>query len=206
MALSYMAEIYNLLENWEGLVTLGNFGKETASVATIPITAGVKDSIALDDYAGKKIIAIAGLKSDGTFQLISQAPGFDYTAANIFDAAYIMGSSLNLTSIMSGFNLNMAFTGVGSSAEWNSGYFSQVIICYTDGYNTPNNTGMIKFTTVAAQDTYSSSALNGVSSGLVVYGQLILDPSQYSFDGIGSITLNLEDAVEAGLQLIIIPA
>ena len=184
----------------------GAFGKETASVATIPITVGAKDSIVFDDYAGKKILAVAGLKPAGTLQIINQASGFDYTAANIFDAAYIMGSSINLTSIMGSFNLNMSFTGVGSSAEWDTGYFDNVIICYVDGYTASNNNGMILFTTVAGQTNYLSSAMNGVTSGLVVYGQLILDPSQYTFDGTGGIDLVLDDAVEAGLQLIIIPS
>lgn len=206
MALSYMAEIYNLLETWEGMVTGGTFGKQTATVAPMTITVGAKDSVSFDDYAGKKILAIAGLKPDGSFQLIKDASGFDYTAATVYDAAYIMGASINLSTLMGSFNLNMAFTGVGSSAEWDTGYFDNVLICYVDGYTASNNNGMILFTTVAAQTTYLSSALNGVTAGLVVYGQLVLDPSQYTFDGTGGIDLVLDDAVEAGLQLIIIPS
>jgi hypothetical protein len=56
--------------------------------------------------------------------------------------------------------------------------------------------------TTSTGDTYTSSALNGITPDYVIYGQTLLTPAQYSITG-STITIVPGDPIQAGLQLII---
>jgi hypothetical protein len=63
---------------------------------------------------------------------------------------------------------------------------------------------MVQFTTEEGVDAYTNPALQGITIGIVVYGQLLLAPNQYSLTG-DTITIDPGLPVEGGLQLVIIP-
>jgi hypothetical protein len=211
MPLSYMAEIYNLLEQMQLDYQNGNIGKQNANIAFLNvITDGGTDSVTLDDYAGKKIIALAGIvTATKAVEVVSSAPGYALTPATPTDNIFLNGSGIGLINVLGFFNVTASITGVGTEVSWNTGRYSSVFVVYADESNTSptSNTGMIRFTTVDAVDTYTDSALTNITVGVVVYGQSILAPSQYT-KTVGSDTITIDPGlpVEGGLQLIIIPA
>lgn len=183
-----------------------SFGRQTVQAANMPITTGSSDSVSFSAYAGKKIVGIAGVvASNGNVIDLKNATGFSLTAANQFDSIFIAGSSVAGSNLLGNFNVNLTLTGVGTSASWNTGYLQSVTIFYIDDAVVNPTYGNVSFTTLDAVDTYTDSGLNGMSIGYVIYGQGILEPSQYTLTG-SSITIDPGFPVEADKQLIIIPA
>lgn len=181
----------------------------TAQKGDLNIIAGSpKDSVDFTAYAGKQIIGVYGIvASTGQPAVITSATGFTLTPANDTDALLIGGSGIGLANTQGDFNIALYLTGAGSTCEFNTGYFSSAHLLYIDTAPAQNQIGMILLTTVGAQTDYTDSSLLGVNSAFVVYGQLPLDPSQYTLNPTtGTISLILYDAVEAGLQLVIFPA
>lgn len=183
-----------------------NVGRPVVQTAYMTITTGATDSIDFSAFAGTVPIAIVGKKaSDDTFENIVTAGSnnFTLTAANDFDALLITNQGINLTSLAQSFRLQNTLTGAGTSATFDTGKYSAVIYYYIYT-GAAESSYPATFITAAGVDTYYSSALLGIGNVWVVYGQMVLDSSQYTLIT-GAITLNV-GAVEAGKQLVIIPA
>lgn len=181
----------------------------TVSKGDLAITTGSpKDTVDFTAYAGKQVVGVYGIVAATKLPaVITSASGFAFTPANDTDALMIGGSGIGLAAVQGDFNIALYLTGVGSTCQFDTGYFQSCHLLYIDTAPSINQTGMILLTTVAAQTDYTDSALIGVTSAFVVYGQLPLDPSQYTLNATtGTITLILDDTVEAGLQLVIFPA
>lgn len=209
MPLSELTQIKLLLEAMALSQAQGNIGKQTANVSFLAITTGSpKDSVSLAALAGKKLIALAGIvASNDTVTVVSSAPGYSLTSGDEMDTLFVNGASIGLINVLGFFNANFAMVGAGTSAEWNTGHYSSVFAVYiNENTVAPSTTSMITFTTADAVDTYTDSALVGVTPGVVIYGQSILAPSQYT-KVVGSDTITIDPGlpVEADLQLIIIP-
>jgi len=201
--LSTPTQIYNLLQQWQTDYASGSFGKRTVNAAVMAITIDTTDSVSFSDYAGKKIVGVAGIKAaDSDVINLKNAAGYQLTAANEFDAIYINGASISLISVLGDFNLTMPFTGVGTSAEWNTGELSAVVVFYIDDVENSISSSMIQFTTVEAQSDYTDTGLSGKSIAIVFYGQGILSPDQYSLAG-STITIDPGFPVEGDKRLVI---
>jgi len=203
-------DLLGAMQDFQTQIQNGNIGKQNANIAFLNVTTGGgTDSVSLSAYAGKKIIALAGIvTATKAVEVVSNAPGYALTPATPTDNIFLNGSSIGLINVLGFFNVTTTITGVGTEVSWNTGRYSSVFIVYADGSNTSSSTttGMIRFTTADAVDTYTDSALAGITVGVVIYGQGILSPSQYTHTaGSDTITIDPGLPVEAGLQLIIIP-
>lgn len=201
-------DLLGAMQDFQAEIDNGNIGKQNANIAFLNVTTGGgTDSVSLSAYAGKKIIALAGIvTATKAVEVVSNAPGYALTPATPTDNIFLNGSGIGLINVLGFFNVTATITGVGTTVSWNTGRYSSVFVVYADASASSASAGLIRFTTVDAVDTYTDSALANITVGVVVYGQSILAPSQYTKTaGSDTITIDPGLPVEADLQLIIIP-
>ena len=181
-----------------------NRHKPFAPVARLPFnTAGGADTVNLAPFANNMPLYIVGMKSDGTVENLSSAPGYTITAVNDFDML-LLASGITKVDLGGLFDWLMGLSGEQCTISVTTGRFVSFWIVYTP---TPkpllNQYTFVNFNTVTDVTEYVNTMLRGMPIAFVVYGEGLLNEDQYSLDN-ETLTIN-PGGVENGLRLLVIP-